>query len=219
MKQSVLGLDINREVKKMGGEENKILKSVVCAALVTLVLAGFAKANLIDSNSIIQDGIEYYIQTDRSVYDLGEDVEILYRITNLTDGVWQVDGLAPIEDILVELKDGENLTEVWSLSLLYPPFPGPGVLRLQPYESREISVTWPQIDLNGTIETEDDTQVPPGTYRISEVVNGVNHGVEPPVEINTRVAVDITIVPEPGSLILFVVGLPLVNYINRRRRG
>jgi hypothetical protein len=65
--------------------------------LVVLVLgtAQVAKANLVNSNSIIQDGIEYYIQTDKFVYDLGENVEILYRVTNLRDEEWRVDGFFP----------------------------------------------------------------------------------------------------------------------------
>jgi len=38
MKPSVLGLKNNREVKKMGGEENKNLKNLICAAIVGLAL-------------------------------------------------------------------------------------------------------------------------------------------------------------------------------------
>ena len=70
----------------MSGEEKKRMKRMVCAGIVTLVLAGCATANLVDSNSIIEDDIEYYLQTDKAVYDLGENVELLYRITNLSDG-------------------------------------------------------------------------------------------------------------------------------------
>jgi hypothetical protein len=39
----------------------------------------------VNSNSIVEDGIEYYVQTDKAVYVLGEDVEMLYRVTNLRD--------------------------------------------------------------------------------------------------------------------------------------
>ncbi|MCX5637494.1 MAG: hypothetical protein NTX52_07355 [Planctomycetota bacterium] len=46
--------------------------------IVTVVLVlgtvRLAKATLVNSNSIIEDGIEYYIQTDKSVYELGEGV-------------------------------------------------------------------------------------------------------------------------------------------------
>lgn len=40
---------------------------------------------LVNSNSKVEDGIEYYIQTDKSVYKLGEQVQMLYRVTNLRD--------------------------------------------------------------------------------------------------------------------------------------
>jgi hypothetical protein len=56
-----------------------LLKSIF-AVLFLLPVCASATVN---SNSIIQDDIEYYIQTDKSVYNLGEDVEMLYRVTNL----------------------------------------------------------------------------------------------------------------------------------------
>ena len=38
----------------------------------------------LNSNSIIEDNnIKYYIQTDKKIYNLGEKVEILYKVTNL----------------------------------------------------------------------------------------------------------------------------------------
>ena len=39
----------------------------------------------LNSNSIIKDNIEYYVQTDKKEYKLGESVEMLYRVTNLRD--------------------------------------------------------------------------------------------------------------------------------------
>ena len=48
---------------------------VVPLAGVGYVLFGNASvARAVNSNSIVQDDIEYYMQTDKSVYDLGEDV-------------------------------------------------------------------------------------------------------------------------------------------------
>jgi len=97
----------------MSGEEKKRMKRVVCAGIVTLALAGCAKANLVDSNSIVQDGIKYYLQTDKAVYSLGENVEILYRITNLRDEEWRFSAVRPIMDILVATREGENFNEIW----------------------------------------------------------------------------------------------------------
>ena len=191
----------------MTGRIKKILKKLVCAGIVTLVLVGCAKATLVDSNSIVRDGIEYYIQTDKSVYDLGEDVEILYRITNLTDEEWRVTGAASLRFIFVAPKGAEWFESIWYW--VEPSPPGTAGFTLQPNGSVEVSVVWPQIDTQGTPhELGDDTQVTPGIYRITGRLKPTN----------TNVAVDITIVPEPGSLILFVVGLPLANYIKRRIR-
>jgi hypothetical protein len=56
---------------------------------------------------------------------------------------------------------------------------------LGPKESAEISGIWPQINLNGSVEIEDHTQVLPGTFRVS----GIFH------PIDTCISVDITIIP------------------------
>lgn len=69
----------------MVGRTKKNLKKLVCAGIVTLALAGCARATLVNSNSVVEDGVEYYIQTDKSVYDLGENVQILYRVTNVSE--------------------------------------------------------------------------------------------------------------------------------------
>jgi len=184
------------------------IKKIAFAGIVGLVLVGCAKATLVDSNSIVVDDIEYYIETNKALYDLGEDVEILYRITNLRDEKWQVLDTAPLWMIFVAPEEAEWFDAIWKL--FDPSPPGPGGLTLQPNESAEISVIWPQIDMQGTLyEPGDDTQVPPGIYRIT--------GRLKPTD--TNVAVDITVMPEPSSLILFVAGLAILNYVNTRRKG
>jgi len=208
MKPLVLGLDNNREVKKMGGEAKKKLKKLICTVIVILALAGMeeAKANLVDSNSIVEDGIEYYIQANKSVYDLGEDVEILYRITNLTDQEWTVIGIGPLRFIFVAPEGAEWFDAIWDWG--EPSLPGPTGFTLQPNGSAEVSAVWPQIDTRGTREPGDDTQVPPGIYTITARLRPTD----------TNVALDVTIVPEPCSLILFVASLAILNHINRKRR-
>ena len=192
----------------MTGRIKNPLKKLVCAGISILFMTVSAKATLVDSNSIVEDGLEYYIQTNKSIYDLGEDVEIMYRITNLRTEVWEVLAFPPLRDILVAERKGQDFNEIWTLSWFrnYPP--GPRVLRLYPGESSEMNVIWPQIDAQGTRDPIDDISIAPGIYRI--------RGILYPTDVS--VAVEITIVPEPGSLILFVVGLSIANYINRRRR-
>ena len=82
MKPSLMGSNNDREVKM---ETRKFSKKTIITILIVLCTAAISEATLVNSNSIVQDGIEYYIQTDKAVYDLGENVEILYRVTNLSD--------------------------------------------------------------------------------------------------------------------------------------
>ena len=191
----------------MSGETNKNLKSVVCAGIVVLAIAGCAKANLVNSNSIIEEGIEYYVQTDRAVYNLGEDVETLYRVTNLRDETWSVTAFIPVMVIIVEEREGESFNEIWPCEqypLALVPF------HLEPNGYADISVIWPQIDTMGTWEIEDDTQVSPGIYRIS----GSFHSRS---AVDSTVAVDITIIPEPCSLTLSGAGFVVLILLRKRR--
>lgn len=206
MTPSLMGLNDDREVKM---KTRKLRKKTIIALLIVLVSATMSKATLVDSNSIVEDGIEHYIQTNKSIYDLGEDVEILYRITNSRSEVWQVTDFPPLRDILVAAKEGGNFNTVWfwSWDKTYPA--GPVVFQLQPGESVELNAIWPQIDLNGSVEIEDHTQVPPGLYRIS----GVCH----PTDIS--IPVNITIIPEPSSLVLLGVGFATLFGYNKTRRN
>lgn len=174
-------------------------KKLVYAAIVTLALARCVKATLVDSNSIVEDGIEYYIQTDKFVYDLGENVEMLLSVTNLRNEEWTFGYMPPALDILVAAKEGGNFNTVWFWSWdgIWPA--GPKLFRLQPGESVELNGIWPQIDLNGSWEIEDHIQVLLGTYRIGS--SGFNDIIN-----NSSVTVEITIIPEPGSLLLLGLG-------------
>jgi len=176
------------------------MKTQLLSIMLVLALVGCARANLVDSNSIFEDGIECYIQTNKSIYDLGEDVEFLYRITNLRSETWEVFA-SPLRDIRIAAREGQDFNEIWRLNWFRSYPPGPRVLRLQPGESSEINVIWPQIDCQGTRDPIDDTPVPPGIYRVSGVL----------IPTDTTVAVDINIVPEPSSLVLFVGGLLIVK--------
>ena len=60
----------------------------------------------------------------------------------------------------------------------------------------------------------DDISVAPGIYKVTGVLN------PPLIDVNPSaigVAVDITIVPEPCSMVLFVGGLLIVKYFNGKR--
>jgi hypothetical protein len=166
-----------------------------------------AKATLVNSNSIVQDGIEYYIETDKAVYDLGEDVEVLYRITNLRNEEWEVISFFPVWDICIEEKQGDEFVEVWSLHWYGGGHTGPAVLRLQAGEYKAFEHVWSQINHKGTREIEDDVPVLPGAYRVTGLIES----------LNSSVGVPITIVPEPTLLALFAFGVAILRYEGRRK--
>ena len=182
--------------------------SAIGLVILVLGIAPFAMATP-DSNSIIKDDIEYYIQTDKSVYDLGENVEIFYRVTNLRSEEWRFNYSFPIGDAIVAAKEGEVFNEIWHWSWDKPHSMGPYVVfQLGPGESAELNGIWPQIDLNWSVEIEDHTQVPPGMYKTI--------GVFYPTD--SRIAVDITIIPEPASAALLGIGFASLLIRDKKRR-
>jgi len=199
----------------IGGTKNKV-KKLVCAGIVGLViLAGYAKdagATLVDSNSIVRDGIEYYIQTNKSVYDLGEDVEILYRVTNLTDNPVSIGEkllFAPDYDVIIT-DDGDNQVWMYLLTLQPPvPIPGTTMFHLEPHESKEYQTIWDMINDNGTSWQSDDFPVAPGVYNITGELFLCFWEERVPVTL------DIEIIPEPCSLAL--LGLGLASLLVRKK--
>ena len=113
------------------------MKTQLLSIMLVLVLAGCARANLVDSNTIMQDGIEYYIQTDKSIYDLGENVEMLYRVTNLTENPVDIGDVPNCEYGWSHfiITDDDN-TEIWQYIRSIPPC-GWIMFHLEPYESKE----------------------------------------------------------------------------------
>jgi len=167
---------------------------VVTVALV-LGFAGMARATLVDSNSIIQDGIEYYIQTDKAVYDLGEEVEMLYRVTNLRDeSVTFGFGWYPVYQFWVG-KKGEQIWSAIGTRLAVAT-----KLTLMPGESRMFPDFRPPFIWD--MRDAENTLVGLGKYNVvGGLYNGSGH------YDYTEVEVSIEIVPEPSSFLLFALGV------------
>jgi len=194
----------------MNGKINKNWKSVVCAGIVILALAGCAKANLVDSNSILQDGIEYYMQTDKSVYDLGEEVQTLFRVTNLGVEIAIFDfPLAESEQSLFTVE--EEGVRIWGRRVDFSRVISGFVLN--PGEFKEYTGIWNMTADNGTLNPDDDWLISPGTYDVVGRLNltgGTYIGDE-----NTRVSVLVTIIPEPATLAL--LGAGIIGFLTYRK--
>jgi len=154
-----------------------------------------AQATLVNPNSIIQDGIEYYVQTDKSVYDLGENVEMLYRVTNVgTENVTFTFPHSPVWQFWVE-KDGEQIWSAinWRLAVLTK-------LTLMPEEFREFPDFRPPFIWD--MRDGEDNLVGLGKYN---VIGGLYDGLG--YYDYTKVAVSIEIIPEPSSFLLLALGI------------
>lgn len=183
-------------------------KAVLLQVFFVLAIICQNHALAVNWNSIEVNDIEYYIQTDKSVYDLGENVEMLYRVTNLgTEDVKIFCSRSPEFNLWVQ-KDEETIwmkAQGWYWS-------SPGITLLVG-ESTELTHDWGMID-------DDDNLVEQGIYDVVGVMynepwndyNGRDYSI-------TEVAVPITIVPEPVSLTLFVAGLYILHNFNKKRRS
>ena len=180
-----------------------IMKAKIIITVILLLVASPSWA--INSDSIIDNEIEYYFQTDKSVYSLGEDVEMLFRVTNLSD-----------QDVLIPCsRDPEfNLLVQEDADLIWMKYPvgfafSPGVEILSG-EYVELFHAWDMKDMDGVL-TE------PGTYDIFGLMynapwNNLLHGTP----TRTTIGLSITIIPEPCSFVLLMVGLPVLIRKSKR---
>ena len=145
----------------------------------------------------------YSIETDKQVYQLGEQVHITYRALNEGEVNIRLEFLYTPGFGFEVLRDGE---EVSAPSLL---FPGRYLRVLAPGESYAIEWTWGMNDSDGN-------PLAPGKYDIV----GIAHGGPSPVVVGAQYpgppATSITIVPEPGMLALVSVSFWLL--LRRRMR-
>jgi hypothetical protein len=157
----------------------------------------------VDSNFIVKDGIEYYMQTNKSIYDLGENVEMLYRVTNLSDqSVTYYFGQYPVWNFWVE-KDKEQIWiafDAWS-SVFTSFTVAPGESHWFP--EVDLPLIWNMMGSSGN-------PVGIGNY---DVIGGL---FDPAGYYDyTKVSVPIKIIPEPATIVLLGFGF---TQILRRKR-
>ena len=187
----------------MTGKTKKNLKTLFYAGLFTLALAGCAKATLVNSNSVVEDSIKYYIQTDKSVYNLEEQVEMLYRVTNVSENPVDIGEVLNCEYAWCTfiITDDDN-TDIWEYLRGGGPPCGWIMLHLEPDESKELQITWDMMNDNGTWQKDDDYPVDPGSYNITGELRLSNAYSDEKV----HVSVSIEIIPEPSTLLLLALG-------------
>jgi len=140
--------------------------------------------------------LEYVLQTDKPVYQLGEDVHVIQRLTNRASGDFTMEFMQEPGFDLWVLEDGNR---IWSQSGGWA-FPVVWYLTLGPGESVERQYTWDMTDDEGN-------PVGPGQYDLV--------GVPQRSEARTQ----ITIIPEPGTIALMLLGLGLLTRRPMRRHG
>ena len=130
----------------------------------------------LDTNPIIKDSIEYYVQTDKSVYKLGENVEMLYRVTNLkNEDVTFRFPHSPQYNFWIE-KDGEVIWRAingwWTVITEFT---------LSPNNSKEFNYIWDMKDNENILVNVGKYSVIGGLYAGSG--NYVHTKVSVPIEI------------------------------------
>ena len=170
-------------------------KIVVLMVMVLAGISSLAEGDVINSNSTIVDDIEYYVQTDKEIYNLGEDVEMLYRVTNLSEkevsfGFPQYD----VYNFWVD-KDGDNIWRAVNSWLWVAT-----EFTLSHNESKEFPTSIPyQI---WDMRNSEGNLVNLGQYDIIGGLFSTSGGYE-----YTEVSAPITIVPEPATILIFGTGI------------
>lgn len=187
---------------------------IIIYALALMALAALSRragATLVNSNSIIKDNIEYYMQTDESVYHLGDTVEMFYSATNLGPAEVTIGWVAadPLAHYTFEVR--RCGVQIWRYNYLSTVF-GFEPFTLGPYESRSFQTTWNLMYNNGTPwNLDDDFPVSPGTY----AAIGQLDLVPSPKCNRVPVSVCLQVVPEPATI--FLLAFPALILLRTQR--
>jgi hypothetical protein len=178
----------------------KTIISVIIIVVLVLVLGTSQVAIAeIDSNSIINNGVQYYIQTDKSVYELGENVNILYRVSNLTNENIILQSVLDDPLAYYDFKITQNDNRIWIYPYVSSVLGLTGIF-FDPHESKEFQTVWNMMNDNGTFWPTDDFFVSTGVYNVLGQVALF------PTDQRIPVSVSIDIVLEPSTLLLFGAG-------------
>ena len=158
-----------------------------------MLLCGSLTSSL--EGGILPTPFEYALETDKAIYQLGETVYATHTITNTLDVSVDLEfRKAPGFDLWV-LDYGETTWQAYTLFLTVV-----WTRTFEPGEILEFDYTWDMTDNDGN-------PVLPGEYDMV----GVNYGDD------NHVITNITIVPEPATVILMgLAGIYGAFFLNRR---
>jgi hypothetical protein len=123
-------------------------------------------------NCIVKEGIEYCMQTDKVTYNLGEDVLMLYRVTNLRD---ENVAFVFLDQYQYFFEVTDNGAVIW-----FEPKVGEDMISyfvLEPNGYKEYAEVWNMMNDNGTYGTNDDFLVNPGIYVITGSLHPIYLGL------------------------------------------
>ena len=136
--------------------------------IILIILFTSANAQYMNENTIVSGSMEYYMATDDTTYTQGENVQMLYRITNLGQNPQMFYYYSSQEyDFFVETMDFET---IWIWSYGYCFFDVMWERTILPGNSIERYREWDMTDNN-------NFSVAPGTYRV--IGTSVNYMPEP----------------------------------------
>ncbi len=167
-------------------------KAILLYVFFVLAITCQNCALAVNWNSIEVNDVEYYVQTDKSVYELGENVEMLYRITNLgEESVTYNFGRSPEWNFWVD-KDGDNTWKAvngwWTVSSEFTLATGEYI----EFPNLSEPLIWDLRDNNGI-------PVQLGDYLVT---GGLDWGYYD----FTKVSVPIEVIPEPTTILLMAIG-------------
>jgi len=169
---------------------------IIILAAFSLALAGGtrqASATLVNSNSVVRDNIEYIMQTDKSVYNLGENVQLLYEVINR--GSYSITfHFNDQVQYYFTVKDNGNL--IWDAPKVG--FPALSSFTLPPGYFKQYTETWNMRNNQGLFIT-------PGSYEITGSLDPVFLS-QADSNRYVPVSVQIGVIPEPATVILLGLG-------------
>ncbi|UCE99960.1 MAG: PEP-CTERM sorting domain-containing protein [Planctomycetota bacterium] len=180
-------------------------RPVAYVVLIAVALASSARdatAVVVNSNSIVQDNIEYVMQTDKSVYNLGENVQMLYGVINRGN-----DSVTFHFDYVVQyyFTAESNGKLIWDEPKAN--FPALTSFTLLPGYFKQYTETWNMRNNQGEFITV-------GSYEITGSLGPFSLDIEDQNRY-VPVSVQIQVVPEPATICLF--GLGSLILLRKRR--